>query len=169
MKPIDSKIVRKGETGGASRYFAQFQPDAPFIYASKASRRERSLGCEALPGGKGPVMNDRCVNCGKGRLDGRRVGACCDNPQYEKQAPSGNVQNNHPTVKSQQLMRYMLKLVVPPNGVVLDCFAGSGSTLVAAISEKFHYIGIEQEQEYIDIINARIAHAISEKNKEKIA
>jgi site-specific DNA-methyltransferase (adenine-specific) len=72
---------------------------------------------------------------------------------------SNYAQNNHPTVKSQQLMRYMLKLVVPPNGVVLDCFAGSGSTLVAAVHEGFHYIGVEAEAEYIEIINARLEHA----------
>jgi site-specific DNA-methyltransferase (adenine-specific) len=145
------------DQGGASRYFAQFQPDAPFIYAPKASRRERSLGCEALPVKEGQNVEFGTMKAGGTGKPVNGTGEALPR------------QNNHPTVKSQQLMRYMLKLVVPPNGVVLDCFAGSGSTLVAAISEDLHYIGIEQEQEYIEIINARIAHAISEKNKEKIA
>jgi site-specific DNA-methyltransferase (adenine-specific) len=138
------------DQGGASRYFAQFQPDAPFIYAPKASRRERNAGCEALPDGS---VHRYGAGVGEGNTP--------EAPVIEK--------NTHPTVKSLSLMKYMLKLVVPPNGVVLDCFAGSGSTLVAAISEDFHYIGIEQEQEYIEIINARIQHALNEKNKEKIA
>lgn len=71
--------------------------------------------------------------------------------------------NNHPTVKPTDLMRYLCRLVTPPNGIVLDPFMGSGSTGKAAILEGFRFIGIEREQEYIDIANARIAavHKIS--------
>lgn len=63
--------------------------------------------------------------------------------------------NNHPTVKPTDLMAWLIKLVTPPNGVVLDPFAGSGSTLVAAKREGFNFLGIEMEDEYIPIIEAR--------------
>lgn len=64
--------------------------------------------------------------------------------------------NNHPTVKPIKLMEYLVTLVTPPNGVVLDPFAGSGSTLVAAKNRGFNYIGIEKEQEYIEIAEKRL-------------
>ena len=67
--------------------------------------------------------------------------------------------NNHPTVKPTTLMRYLVRLVTPPNGVVLDPFAGSGSTLVAATLEGFSSIGIEITEEYIPIIEARVEWA----------
>ena len=65
--------------------------------------------------------------------------------------------NNHPTVKPIALMAYLIKMVTPKGGVVLDPFAGSGSTLVAAKEEGFEYIGIDITPEYIEIINARLA------------
>lgn len=64
--------------------------------------------------------------------------------------------NNHPTVKPTDLMRYLCRLVTPPNGVVLDPFMGSGSTGKAAKIEGFDFIGIEREAEYIEIAEARI-------------
>ncbi len=66
--------------------------------------------------------------------------------------------NKHPTVKPIKLMRYLCKLVTPPNGIVLDPFMGSGSTGVAAIQEGFQFVGIEREAEYIEIAAKRIAH-----------
>lgn len=64
--------------------------------------------------------------------------------------------NTHPTVKSSGLMTYLIKLITPPNGVVLDPFAGSGTTLVAAKNLGHSFIGIEKDSEYIKIINKRI-------------
>lgn len=64
--------------------------------------------------------------------------------------------NNHPTVKPIDLMRYLVRLVTPPGGVVLDPFAGSGSTLVAAEREGFDSIGIELEERYCTIAKRRI-------------
>jgi DNA modification methylase len=64
--------------------------------------------------------------------------------------------SNHPTVKPIRLMEYLIKLITPENGTVLDCFAGSGSTLVAAKRLGFKFIGIEREAEYIEIINGRL-------------
>ena len=68
--------------------------------------------------------------------------------------------NHHPTVKPIDLMRYLVRLVTPPNGVVLDPFAGSGSTLIAAKIEQFDCIGIEMTDEYLPIIEARVAFAV---------
>jgi site-specific DNA-methyltransferase (adenine-specific) len=64
--------------------------------------------------------------------------------------------NTHPTVKPLKLMEYLVRLVTPPNGIVLDPFAGSGTTLLAAQNEGFNYIGIEKEKAHCDIINKRI-------------
>jgi DNA modification methylase len=64
--------------------------------------------------------------------------------------------NNHPTVKPIDLMRYLCRMVTPPGGVVLDPFAGSGSTLLAARREGFRAIGIELSEEYCGIIRSRL-------------
>ena len=65
-------------------------------------------------------------------------------------------ENKHPTVKPNDLMRYLCRLVTPPNGIVLDPFMGSGSTGKAAIMEGFSFIGIERESEYVEIAKKRI-------------
>jgi site-specific DNA-methyltransferase (adenine-specific) len=67
--------------------------------------------------------------------------------------------NNHPTVKPTSLMEYLIKLVTPPNGTVLDPFTGSGSTGKAAILQGFDFIGIEMTEEYLPIIEGRLKHA----------
>lgn len=69
-------------------------------------------------------------------------------------------ENNHPTVKPTDLMRYLCRLVTPPNGIVLDPFMGSGSTGKAARLEGLNFIGIEREAEYVEIAKARIDAAI---------
>ena len=66
--------------------------------------------------------------------------------------------NHHPTVKPIDLMRYLCRLVTPPDGLVLDPFTGSGSTGCAAMLEGFRFYGIERESEYVAIATARIAH-----------
>lgn len=73
--------------------------------------------------------------------------------------------NHHPTVKSIKLMTYLIKLITPAEGTVLDPFMGSGSTGIAAIKSNFNFIGIEKELEYFEIAEARIKHA--EKNKQE--
>jgi DNA modification methylase len=74
----------------------------------------------------------------------------------ERQAGVDN--NPHPTVKPLMLMRYLVKLITPPGGTVLDPFAGSGSTGCAAVLEGFSFVGIEQSPEYAEIARRRIAH-----------
>ena len=62
-------------------------------------------------------------------------------------------------VKPIALMRYLVRMVTPPNGTCLDPFAGSGSTGVACVQEGFDFIGIESEEEYVEIAQHRITHA----------
>jgi site-specific DNA-methyltransferase (adenine-specific) len=68
-------------------------------------------------------------------------------------------QNFHPTVKPTTLMQYLIRLVTPPNGVVLDPFTGSGSTGKAALLENKKFIGIELTAEYLPIIEGRLNYA----------
>jgi site-specific DNA-methyltransferase (adenine-specific) len=80
----------------------------------------------------------------------------------KKDRNEGDVSNGHPTVKPTDLMRYLINLITPPNGTTLDPFMGSGSTGKAAVRCGVNFIGIEKEQEYMDIAKARIEH---EQNK----
>jgi site-specific DNA-methyltransferase (adenine-specific) len=68
--------------------------------------------------------------------------------------------NRHPTVKPVALMRYLVKLVTPPDGLVLDPFMGSGSTGIAALAEGFLFQGIEQELEYFNLARQRIYNSL---------
>ena len=109
-----------------------------FFYAAKAPRREREAGCEQLP--------RRVVQTFK-------VGAA-----EEQQAKDNPVGNIHPTVKPIELMRWVVRLLTPPGGLVLDPFAGSGSTGAAVVLEGARFIGIERERDYIPIARARVKH-----------
>jgi len=73
--------------------------------------------------------------------------------RLQKHFSKGNI---HPTIKNVKLMEYLIKMVTPKGGIVLDPFAGSGSTLIAAKQNGYKYIGIEKETEYITIAEARI-------------
>ena len=64
----------------------------------------------------------------------------------------------HPTQKSVELMRWLAKLITPPGGVVLDCFAGSGTTGIACLLEGFGFVGIEQDAGYCADAAARLRH-----------
>jgi site-specific DNA-methyltransferase (adenine-specific) len=69
-----------------------------------------------------------------------------------------NEGNNHPTVKPTDLMAYLIRLVTPKGGIVLDPFMGSGSTGKAAVREGMEFIGIERENEYFEIAKSRIEY-----------
>ncbi|HEX2868683.1 MAG TPA: site-specific DNA-methyltransferase [Ignavibacteriales bacterium] len=75
-----------------------------------------------------------------------------------------DIVNNHPTVKPTDLMQYLIKLIAPPGGIVLDPFAGSGSTGKAAVKMGFQFIGIEREPEYCKIAQARIENELNQYN-----
>jgi site-specific DNA-methyltransferase (adenine-specific) len=79
----------------------------------------------------------------------------------KKDRNEGKVANTHPTVKPTSLMQYLVRLVTPEGGTVLDLFTGSGSTGKAAILEGFGFIGIELTEEYLPIIEGRLQHAIN--------
>jgi len=78
----------------------------------------------------------------------------------------GNVDNDHPTVKPLSLMRWLVRLVTPPEGVVLDPFAGSGTTLIAAYEQGFDYIGIDKNEKSVKITRERLDYHKGPKQKE---
>ncbi len=125
-----------GDSGGASRFF----------YCAKASRGERNAGLEEFPAAKS-------ADDGYGSIQ---------YPKLDRAAPRENWQphktaNHHPTVKSINFGRHLVRLVTPPGGVVLDHFAGSGSIGCSTVLEGFDFIGIEKDPEYVAITEARIA------------
>lgn len=77
----------------------------------------------------------------------------------ERSAGLDGERNGHPTVKPLALMRWLVRLITPPGGVVLDPFAGSGTTGVACVREGRSFVGIEAEAGYVRIGRARIEHA----------
>jgi site-specific DNA-methyltransferase (adenine-specific) len=123
----------KGDSGSAARFF----------YCAKASKKDRDEGCEGLEEVKMDIGDER-PSGGSWERRGRDV---------------TTRSNHHPTVKPTDLMRYLCRLVTPPQGIVLDPFMGSGSTGKAAVLEGFQFIGIEREGEYLDIATRRIADA----------
>jgi len=137
-----------GDTGGASRFFTVTEWDptadvAPFRYVAKPSKRERNAGLDGLESKR---EADRTKDDGAGG----------DNPRNRSNTAKVN---HHPTVKPVALMRWLVRLVTPPGGTVLDPFAGSGTTLVAATLEGFDAIGIEMTDDYLPIIEGRVAWA----------
>ena len=103
------------------------------------------------------TWNDRCKTCGK-KFVGSDNTICHCPPELKITDKTVYKQkNNHPTVKPIALMEYLIKMVTPKGGLVLDPFAGSGSTLVAAKQNGYDYIGIELTEEYIPIIKARLS------------
>jgi DNA modification methylase len=109
------------------------KPLSRLFYCAKASRSEREAGCESLP--------PRPVQIYTGKHHPRRL-----------------VHNVHPTVKPLELMRWLVRLITPAGGLLLDPFAGSGSTGAAAVLEGRRFLGIERESDYVDIACARITH-----------
>jgi DNA modification methylase len=140
-RPRSNDVARNGgDTGSAARFF----------YCAKASKADRDEGLESF---------DRQVvrvTEGHGRGD---VNTSKGGDGIRENRPRANI---HPTVKPTALMRYLCRLVTPPNGIVLDPFMGSGSTGKAAILEGFRFVGIEREADYIKIARARIEAASRE-------
>ena len=127
---------------------------ARFFYCAKASKKERNEGCEGLEEKEsGRNTTRRCGNCGKPIVGLSQKSKCnCDN-RIEVQTKN---HNNHPTVKPTRLMQYLVRLVTPKDGTVLDPFMGSGSTGIACKKEGFDFIGIELAEDYFEIAKARI-------------
>lgn len=88
-------------------------------------------------------------------------------PKTSKKDRNEGTDNNHPTVKPTDLMVYLIRLVTPKGGITLDPFMGSGSTGKAAIIGGFDFVGIEREEEYFQIAEARINYQINKPTKTK--
>jgi site-specific DNA-methyltransferase (adenine-specific) len=86
-------------------------------------------------------------------------------PKPGKKERNAGGANAHPTVKPIELMRYLCRLVTPPNGTVLDPFLGSGTTAVAAILEGFQWVGCEMTADYLPIIKGRVKWAQNQQPK----
>ena len=124
-----SSQTSTGDRGGPSRFF----------YNSKASRAEREAGLAHLP----PVK----------RSDGRETEI--ENPRL-RTSPR---RNDHPTVKPVDVMCWLVGLITPPGGLLLDPFVGSGTTGMAARQLGIPFIGSDIEPHYVEIASARIANA----------
>jgi len=121
-----------------------------FFYCAKASKEERNKGLEKIEVKKENLQGLDT----RGRTIIREDGSKTLVERW-KGTPT---QNNHPTVKPVSLMKYLIKLITPPKGIVLDPFMGSGTTGVACAELGFNFIGIEKEEEYIKIAQERIKH-----------
>lgn len=139
MAPPHAHPARTDLATGAARFF----------YCAKTSKADRNEGCEHLAHATAGEMTGGRAE-GSDGLKSPRAGAGC----------TSGAQNHHPTVKPTELMRYLCRLVTPPGGLVLDPFAGSGSTGKAAILEGFEFVGCELSEAYAEIARARIDHAL---------
>ena len=124
---------------------------ARYFYCPKTSSAERNRGLEDFTAKPMAWGNQAKAELKRGNLDFK--GNQGDGSKHNKVAMR---LNTHPTVKPQELMKYLCRLVTPKGGVVLDPFMGSGSTGMAAKDEGFDFIGIEKEKEYFEIAEARI-------------
>jgi len=153
-KPVDNGVRTEMGSGSASRFFNQTEYDddidfPPIIYQAKASKADRNAGLNWVRPEEGKGSYNFRVN---GSLDGKQT------------APKQNI---HPTVKPVSLMRHLIRLVTPPNGVVLDPFLGSGTTAVASILEGCQWIGCEMTEDYWHIIEKRVEWATFQANAPK--
>lgn len=117
------------------------------FYCPKAGRRERDAGCELLP---------------RHQLD------LFPNAHGDGKQPAAAA-NAHPTVKPLAVMRWLVRLIAPGGGLVLDPFCGSGSTGCAAVLENRRFLGIEREEQYVIVARARLAHWTSQAGDEVVA
>lgn len=134
MLDDDAAVYLDNQAGKAS---AKTKPSS-FFFCPKPSRRERDLGCSHLAAVTG--------NIGVGAM-------------HEKAGNAAEARNFHPTVKPVALMRYLVRLVTPAGGVVLDPFTGSGTTGMGALLEGFDFLGCELTPSYLPIIHGRLSYA----------
>jgi len=121
---------------------------ANIVRFKKAQRSEREEGLDHLEAKKGFEAVHR-----------KEGSAGVQNPRAGAGRTSENVKNFHPTVKPLELMRWLVRLVTPEEGVVLDPFLGSGTTAAAAMLEGFSCVGCEMTSDYWPIIEGRVENA----------
>lgn len=143
LKPAWEPVVvaRKGAAPAIS---------GKFFYVAKAGRAERNAGLDDME-----EKDSRFFRTAAGA--GHPTGISLTYPDGSPR-PQNLQRNNHPTVKPYSVMRDLISLVSAPGDTILDPFNGSGSTGIAAVLEDRNYVGIEREEEYVAISNARIAH-----------
>jgi DNA modification methylase len=134
------------DSGGASRFF----------YCPKASRSEREAGLDHLP--------TRVVDPSR-----EEDAAARDNPRTGAGRSGEARRNHHATVKPIDLMRWLVRLVTPPGGMVLEPFAGSGTTPAACALEDVDCLAMELDADYVEIARARVAHAVQQREEELAA
>lgn len=128
------------------------QADASrFFYVAKASRRDRNEGLDDLEAIASPKLSGGDFTA-YGRTNNQNT---------------IELKNFHPTVKPTDLMRYLIKLVTPAGGLVLDPFTGSGSTGKAALLDGYKFTGIELTADYLPIIDGRLKWAAEQANKQE--
>jgi site-specific DNA-methyltransferase (adenine-specific) len=132
-----SVVGTYGDAGGASRFF----------YTAKPNRDERDAGLDDL--------DSRTAGQATGRVDGSDG---LRSPRAGSGRTSDGVKNHHPTVKPVAVMEWLVDLVAPPGGLVLDPFCGSGTTGVAAVRRARSFVGMEREADYVEIAVRRIKH-----------
>lgn len=115
-----------------------------FFYVPKPTRKERDTGLDHLETKR------------KGQLAGANTEKDIENLDPVSRRNISEAKNIHVTVKPVDLMRYLVRMVTPPNGIVLDPFMGSGTTGVAAMLENKRFIGIDMTPEYMEIAEGRI-------------
>jgi DNA modification methylase len=121
---------------------------ANIVRFKKAQRSEREEGLDHLEAKKGFEAVHR-----------KEGSAGVNNPRAGAGRTAENVKNFHPTVKPLELMRWLVRLVTPKEGVVLDPFLGSGTTAAAAMLEGVSCVGCEITSDYWKIIEARVENA----------
>lgn len=156
------------DTGSAARFFKQVSPEAEdleaarFFYCAKASKADRDAGLEGFEAKAQDAAGHKtkqCNVCGCNFRDVKTGNPSCGHDDYLWTQPAARM-NSHPTVKPTALMAYLVRLVTPPGGTVLDPFMGSGSTGKACMREGFRFIGCELDPEYLEIARARIQHEL---------
>jgi len=163
-KNKDSKIGYVPEEQGRfpSNVLGEIEGYQKYFYCPKVSRAERSIGCdnlkqdyiETVAGSEGGKNGEWFCNvCSKSYNGSNDHTECGDDKYWKESAPQGN---NHPTVKPVALMRYLMKLVTPQGGKVLDPFTGSGSTGMAAVELDYDFTGCELDPDYVNIAETRI-------------
>ena len=146
-----------GDSGGASRFFYVAKADA-----SERPRYKREGGSDNATT-YGQMKKRECNVCGNrtcpagGEQSGKPWPTCGhDDWSWVEQQSARDEFVAHPTVKPLSLMRWLVRLVTPPGGTVLEPFAGSGTTVEACIVEGFQCIAIEREADYLPLIRQRI-------------
>ena len=132
-----------GDVGGASRFF----------YCPKTSKTDRNEGLEDFKGKQIGTYNAHSADLKN--YGGSSLGAASMSGNNKMPQPK---QNFHPTVKPTDLMLYLIRMVTPKGGTTLDPFMGSGSTGKAAVRGGFDFVGIEMDEEYMEIATARIQY-----------